>query len=910
MIFHKCIRTFATACVAVVAFLPGSAAATDKVRSVEGISEFKLDNGLQVLLFPDQSKETITVNITYHVGSKHEVYGETGMAHLLEHLVFKGSTNHPEVTKELTDHGCQYNGTTWLERTNYFETFNASEENLDWALSLESDRMVNSFIAQEDLDSEMTVVRNEFERGENSPGRILYQRIYSMAYQWHNYGNSTIGSRSDIENVKIENLQAFYRKYYQPDNSTLIIAGKFDEAKALSLVEQHFGPIPKPERELETYYTRDPDQDGERQVTVRRVGSEQHVAAAYHIPAGAHEDFAPINVLSQILGSTPSGRLHKNIVEKEIATTAYAWANQQREPSLLYFSAQADTKTDLEVTKNTLIETVESIATKPITEKELERAKRKLIKNIELSFNSSQSICLQLSEWIGMGDWRLFFLNRDRIEQVLLEDVQRVADTYLTQSNRTLGYFMPTDDPVRTTVPETPNVAELLKDYKGRDVVVAGEAFDPTPENIDARTQKSEKGALSFAFLPKKTRGEMVDFAIRIWTGNEEALNGLSIVGALTGPMIQRGCERLNREEIQDELDRLKAQGRIGGGARVNTASFKVPSANVVELIEFIHELYTTPSFPESEFEQLKTSRLASLESQSTDPQALAFRKASVAFNHFPKGDTRHRMTLEEEMEAIRNVTLDDVKAFYKEFYGISNAEVSFVGDVDAKETKKVIVDLFGDWKPNSNSAHAYVKYVPVEKQSFTIETPDKANSTFIATTSFEVTRLDPDYAPLLIVNHIMGGSGLSSRLADRIRQKEGLSYGVGSFVQIAYKSSDSRYSVYAISAPENIEKVHLAVVEELERMRKDGFESEELEAAKKGFLDKRKVSLSDNGRLVGRLQSDLDHGLTMEWERALIDRIEALTLEEVNTIAKKYIHPDTMTIIKAGDFEGLKNES
>ncbi|HEX6280283.1 MAG TPA: pitrilysin family protein, partial [Pyrinomonadaceae bacterium] len=200
-----------------------------RVRSIEGITEYRLANGLQVLLFPDLTKQNITVNIVYHVGSRHESYGETGMAHLLEHLVFKGTPKHPNIPQELTAHGASPNGTTWYDRTNYFETFAATDENLDWALDLEADRMINSYIAKKDLDSEFSVVRNEMESGENSPVRVLFDKLTATAYQWHNYGKTTIGARSDVENVKIENLQAFYRKYYQPDNATLIVAGKLDE---------------------------------------------------------------------------------------------------------------------------------------------------------------------------------------------------------------------------------------------------------------------------------------------------------------------------------------------------------------------------------------------------------------------------------------------------------------------------------------------------------------------------------------------------------------------------------------------------------------------------------------------------------------------------------------------------------
>src|SRR5947208_6887041 len=237
-----------------------------KITSVEGITEYQLENGLRILLFPDSSQAKVSVNMTVLVGSRQEGYGETGMAHLLEHMVFKGTPKHPHVPKELQEHGAQFNGSTSSDRVNYFETLAATDENLEFAIDLEADRLVNSNIRREDLDSEMTVVRNEFERGENSPARVLMERIEAAAYDWHNYGKSTIGNRSDIERVPVENLRAFYRKYYRPDKVVLIVAGRFDEARALAVVERYLGSLPRPARQLDDTYTEEPAQDGERTV--------------------------------------------------------------------------------------------------------------------------------------------------------------------------------------------------------------------------------------------------------------------------------------------------------------------------------------------------------------------------------------------------------------------------------------------------------------------------------------------------------------------------------------------------------------------------------------------------------------------------------------------------------------------
>ena len=277
------------------------------VRSVEGIDEYKLANGLQILLVPDDSKPTTTVNLTYRVGARHENTGETGMAHLLEHMLFKGTPTHPKVWAEFTARGLAANGTTSLDRTNYTASFSANDDNLKWYLGWLADSMVNSFIAREDLDTEMTVVRNEMERGENSPSRMLIQRTMAAMYDWHPYGRSTIGARSDVENVDIPRLQAFYKLYYQPDNATLIVSGKFRSEQVLQWVADSFGKLPRPERKLPAMYTIDPAQDGERQVTLRRSGGAPFIVAAYHVPAGSHVDFAAVEMLSLILGDTPSG---------------------------------------------------------------------------------------------------------------------------------------------------------------------------------------------------------------------------------------------------------------------------------------------------------------------------------------------------------------------------------------------------------------------------------------------------------------------------------------------------------------------------------------------------------------------------------------------------------------------------
>src|SRR5579863_8226957 len=279
----------------------------EKKATLGGITEYDFANGLRVLLFRDPSSPKLTVNMTYLVGSRFEGYGETGMAHLLEHMNFILTTGGRSIKKELTDHGAQWNGTTDYDRTNYFETITACDDNLKWALGLEADRMVNMRIEKQLLDTEMTVVRNEFERGENNPNSIMEERVNATAYLWHNYGKSVIGSRADIEKVPIDKLAAFYRKFYQPDNAVLVIAGQFDASKALAYVAQTCGSIPRPARKLDTPYTIEPTQDGERYVELRRVGENPSIAIAWHAPALSNADSAALEVLGGIMSGGGRG---------------------------------------------------------------------------------------------------------------------------------------------------------------------------------------------------------------------------------------------------------------------------------------------------------------------------------------------------------------------------------------------------------------------------------------------------------------------------------------------------------------------------------------------------------------------------------------------------------------------------
>ncbi|HQQ78955.1 MAG TPA: pitrilysin family protein [Thermoanaerobaculia bacterium] len=885
--------------------------APEKITSVEGITEYRLANGLRVLLFPDPSKPTITVNVTYLVGSRNEGYGETGMAHLLEHLVFKGTPRHPNIPQELTAHGTRPNGTTSFDRTNYFETFDATDANLEWALDLEADRMVNSFIAKKDLDSEMTVVRNEFEAGENQPSVILFKRMLASAFHEHGYGHLPIGSRSDIENVPIERLQAFYRNYYQPDNAVLLVAGKFDEKKTLDLVQKFFGAIPRPARTLYPTYTLDPPQDGERAVTIRRVGDVQLVAAAYHIPSGSDADAPGLDLLAFALADTPSGRLHRSLVEAKKASSIFGFAWGLKEPGLAIFGAELRQDQNLDEAREILLKTVESAAANPPAKEEVERARTQLVKQIDLALNDSSQVGLRLSEWIAKGDWRLFFLYRDRLKAYPVEGVARVAAAYLKPTNRTLATFIPTAKPDKAEVPPPADVAAMLKGYTGAAAVAAGEAFDPSPANIETRTRRSTlPSGMKVALLPKKTRGASVRGTIVLHFRDLASLTGKSAVSDLTADMLERGTAKKTRQEIQDTIDRLKARIRVAGGGSRTAVSIETTRENLPKVLDLVAEILKEPSFPASELEILRQENLANIDQMKTEPQAVAGTAFGRHMRPYPKDDPRYTPTPDESLAAYKAATLDAVKAFWKESYGASNAEAVLVGDFDEAAVHAQLSALFGAWKSPSPYTRVPDLYRDVPADSLRLETPDKANAVFFAGQNLPLKDEDPDYPALALANHMFGGGFLNSRLAVRIRQKDGLSYGVGSSLDPGTLDASGSFTVFAIHAPQNTARLEAAVREEIERARKEGFTAEELAAARSGWLQGRQVSRSQDGELAGLLQRRVFQGRTIAWDAELEKKVSALAADQVTAAFRKWIDPAKVSVVRAGDFANVKADA
>ena len=880
---------------------PAEPAAPQKVTSVEGVTEYRLANGFRILLYPDPSTPKVSVVCSVFVGSRHEGYGETGMAHLLEHMNFKGTPTHKEIKKALADRGADFNATTSRDQTWYYETLPSTGDNLEFAVRLEADRLVNSSLRRDDLASEMTVVRNEFERNENSAATVLSQRVLGTAYEWHNYGKAPIGNRSDIERVPLDRLEAFYHKHYRPDNAMLIVAGKFDEKLALGYAVRYFGPLKNPAGALDKTYTEEPAQDGERSVTLRRVGTTGEVMAVYHIPAAAHPDFAPLTVLAQLLKSEPWGRLYKGLVVAKKAPDIGAAAWDTHDPGVFVLSAGVNRDQSAAEVRRVLLETVESLGTNKVTVDEVRRARAELTNGWDRV--SSHALAGGLRAWAGCGDWRLLFLHRDRLKKVTADDVNRVAAKYLVRANRTVGEYVPTERPERAAVPAVRDPGAAVKDYTGGRVIAPGEEFDPTAENIAKRLRfVTLASGVKAAFVARKTRGETVTLQLTIRYGTEQSLAGLREACAFLPELMIRGARGRDYEAIDRELTDLDSAALAAeGGIGVMTFAVSGKREHLPRLVALLGAVLREPTLPKEEFETLKREAVEDLRAGLKEPGPLAYRALARKLHPYGKDDLRYRATTEESIARCEAVTLDQLRDLYETQIGGANGELVAVGDFDPDQTVRQVETVLAGWKTTAPYRRVTGSNDTSRDGSYeSIDTPDKASAVYCAAHLLAQRYTDPDYVALKVGNQILGRSG-GSRLWDRVREKDGLSYTVYSTYSAGQLDPEGAFMFYAICNPANIAKVRAAVAEEIDRLLKDGVTRDELEATKKALLaDWRTFS---DGEIITKLASDLVSGDSFAAYTERTRKLEALTVEQVNAALRKRLQPKKLVVVEAGDF-------
>ena len=901
------------------------------VAEEEGTREYRFANGLKLLLVENRVAPVVTFLVLYKVGSRNEAVGHTGATHLLEHMLFKGTPTFnkragTQVAATLQRVGADFNATTWYDRTNYFET--VPSDQLELAVRLEADRMRNSFIADEDRQSEMTVVRNELERGQNEPALVLDEAVYATAFREHPYHHPTIGWRADVENVPTARLKEFYDTFYHPNNATAIVVGDFERGSALELVNKYFGSLPASPTPIPEVYTDEPRQQGERRLVVRRAGELPLVQVAFRAPAALGQanvlsnsqlaeraatapdgnDIFPLAVLSAALANGVTSRLYQSLVETELAVSVDARVDQFRDPGL--FNVYATAAPGVEPLRvEEVIHKELARAAEDLKEEEVEKAKRQIAAHAAYERDGTHSVAMQMSEAEAVADWRFFNTYARNISRVGVEDVRRVAAEYFAEDNRTVGHFIPKAAGGASNGANGAG-ASSLKPHgfrfhheptnESRGGAPAGAASSGAKLSSRVRRDELETGAVLLVLENAATPTVAVRGSLRAGSYFEpRAKPGLA---RLTAEMLKRGTRRRGKLELAGALEGVGADIEFGADTFAVQIEARSLSEDFPALASTLAEMLREPSFPVEELEKLKQQTVAAIQEQQSDTRLRAYERLSqTVFDEenpfFVHGGARL-------VESINSITVEDVRAFYEKFYGGRSLILSVVGGVGADDALRILREAFEDFGGPENVDVNVRDPEPQEgaRREFVV-VKDKANVDVLLGSAAPLRRDASDYYAAMLANRALGESTLSSRLGLRVRDAEGLTYGIGSRFRAPGLAAGPWYIAVSVN-PGNVERAVESALNVLREYVREGIRADELEDEKSSATGAFKVSLSTNAGIAAALWNAEFYRLGLDYVERYPELVRAVTVEDANAAIRKYFRPDHLTVVVAGDIE------
>ena len=890
----------------------------EKVKSLEGVEEYLYTpNGLKLLLVQDNAAPVVTVQMVYKVGSKNEVPGNTGSTHLLEHLMFKGTKkynkkNGNSIDTELTRVGAQMNATTWNDRTNYYETI--PSDKIELALDIEADRMRNLLLLKNDKEAEMTVVRNEFERGENNPNSLLSKEIWATAYMAHPYHHATIGWRSDIENMPIQVLRDFYDTYYWPNNAVLTVVGDFSKEELFPLVDTYFGKISKSEHAIPEPYTKEPTQYGPRKITVKKPGETSVISVAYKIPGVMHEDIPALDVLAELLGSGNSSVLSKEFIDSGKAFYAYASASGFAETGLFSINLGFDPSKDIEALNKQLQETLAKVKNEGVKQSDVDRVVANLNAQTILSRDGSGSIAGQLTEYIAGGDWTDYINGSKKLAKVTAADVHRVAKKYLVDDQSTTGHFIPKSSGANAETASgaskryhktegkqyyrNPNVAS---ESLGFEAPLKTNALITSEENIGKEKGFDRKTISDIDVITKKTGAKgFVTVAASFPIDSYYNGSNNEMVPSLTTSMLSKGTTKNDKFQFSKKLESLGVNINVSSDKDHVNISFKSLSKDVETVISLLAEELRHPLFDEKEFELLKTQFIGNLQRGLSDPGT----QGSIALKQalFPKGHPNYSVSIEESIEAIKNAKLEDLKNFHKNYFGSAGMHLVAVGDVNNKQLYSALGKSFKNWKGGKKRTEKNYKVEKGQGLTKVVTIPEKPSAELFIGEYTGLQRNDADYLPFYLGNYILGG-GFSGRLMLTVRDEAGLTYGIYTR-HTGHTFTGGYWYINASFNPELFSKGEEATMKELKKWVKNGITEAELKASKSNIIGSFKIGLSTTTGMAANLLAVVERDKQPEYIYKYSKELEAVTVNQVNKAIKKYIDSNRLVIVKSGSLD------
>jgi zinc protease len=900
----------------------------EKTGERDGVSRYMmLSNGMEVLLREDHAAPVASFLLLYRVGSRNEAVGYTGSTHMLEHMMFKGT---PEMNREkgnqiavtLERVGADFNATTWYDRTNYFET--VASDQLELAMQIEADRMRNAFIRDDDRRSEMTVVRNELERGENDPMSVLDNYSHATAFREHPYHHPTIGWRSDVEGVPTERLKEFYDTFYWPDNATAIVVGDFRTDDALELLDRHFGQIPRAPRPIPGVYTTEPEQQGERRFLVHRAGSDGIVALNFRTPEAAHEDTAALAVAQTLLGSGRSSRLYRALVDTQLASDVVSGAEQFRDPGLFQIYAWTMPDVPFRRIERVALGELQRLREEPVSEAELEKAKRIVRTRIIFGREGASNFGYELGEAVAVVDWNWFFDLPEAVERVTAEDLQRVARAYMRRSQMTVGWFVPT-----RIVEDEDDLSEL---HVEDDSAVEGplgwkESGAPAAESGGARPSALVAAPRAAASAAGHT-GEVLPFAVR--TTRSELASGAVVLalehhadptvavrahlraGAFFSPgnrvladvtarMLRRGTARRPAMRFAEDLESLGAHLSASAGPFAVSVAAHALSQDVSTVLDAIAEMLREPAFPPGELDKVKAEIAAEIRQQQDSTSARAFERFSQLV--LPPAHPYYEQPAAELLADLEAIGAGDVRGFYEAHYSGAALTLAVVGDVDAGAIVEAARERFDGWNGPRPAEIRFDRAAPTPARREVVRMEDKANADVVIGLPGGLLRFDPDYFAALVGNAAIGQSTLSSRLGIRVREREGLTYGIASRFYGASLVEGLWFASVTVQ-PANVEQAVASTLDELGRALAEGITGAEVDAYKSNFVGTFKVGLATNAGVAARLVESEFFGFGPKYLDEYPAHVDAVTEAQVNESLRRRIDMERLTVVVAGEID------
>ncbi|HJQ34028.1 MAG TPA: pitrilysin family protein [Pyrinomonadaceae bacterium] len=910
------------------------------VSEGEGVREFRLANGLKLLLAENRVAPVATFMVVYRVGSRNEAVGHTGATHLLEHMLFKGTPTFnkakgTQVAATLQRIGADFNATTWYDRTNYFET--VPSDALELAVHLEADRMRNSFIADEDRRAEMTVVRNELERGQNEPMLVLDEAVYAAAFREHPYHHPTIGWRADVENVPTARLKEFYDTFYHPNNATAMVVGDFDESEALTLVAKYFGAFPASPAPIPEVYTDEPRQEGERRLVVRRAGELPLVQVAFRAPASLGQDGVLSNaelaaraaappeendiyalvVLAGLLSNGVTSRLYQALVETNLAVSADARVDQFRDPGLFNIYATAAPGVEPRKVEEVIHAELARVA-EDLKAEEVEKAKRQINAQVAYERDGTSNVAFQMAEAEAVGDWRFYSSYARNVARVTAEDVRRVAADYFKEDARTVGHFIPKGDGGDTGGGSSSDGAGAKS--------ARPKSAKPTPHGykFHHEPQQQESGGAGVNRLDgtglssRVVREELASGAVLLALENPAsptiALRGSLRAGShferkdkpglarITAEMLKRGTLRRGKLELAGALEEVGADVEFEADVFAVEISARSLSADFPALAATLAEMLREPSFPAEELEKLKQQTIAAVRQRQADTSWRAYERLTQTL--FPEENPFYTHAGERLVESIGSITVEDVRGFYESFYGGHSLILSVAGGVPAEEAVRVLREAFEGFEAREG-AEVNVADPPTRAAAGreVVVVRDKANVDILLGTAAPLRRDASDYYAAVLANRALGESTLSSRLGLQVRDAEGLTYGIASRFRAPSLAAGPWYIAVSVN-PGNVERAVESALGVVREYVEHGIRPEELEDEKSSAVGSFKVALSTNAGLAAAFWNAEFYRLGLDYVERYPQLVRAVTAEEVNAAIRKYFRPEHLTVVVAGDIE------